>query len=549
MKNKIATIFIILFSGLCGMGVMAQQPQDSLSAFYTPYRLAMQLLYQSQPALPQDSAAFAGEWQRLYTNLKRVSDSIAVGNTTTAPIYFELQRLIDKVTLNTDKDSLQPRLTSLYQYISRHQYAIVENSTQFTKVAQCLMGIRNDSLTSQLEIARFSTRFVRQLYMQLDTRNWDATQNRAFVNYFAAQYANMGNIGMAEKIYRLLNDLWVTEQPSPFLRYFSLPEEVKLRSATMGYTNSTWKQLPKGKLVLFAQEEDLSELVYLITTLRAFDERYRDEYDAVIVCNRNNINSAYLKVIKQNLAFENYYIALMDAGWMQKQSPLPAALLIDAQDSVVYQAQHISRLFEKLNSPIEAAYLQSEEVRLADLAARKEQLKQKAAQMADSVQYRVTHQKITFILKGLWEEGLVTRLTPVRYSQTDTLPDTTLPYLAQLEVQHPQYIDYQLLVMVNGKKQEITITSGDNYRKTVRYATPSQSQAHEAIQNIDKNLGLSDQYGNLLKTYPFQQSAFIKYIIMQAENAEKEVQQAIHSVKKGKKVLQRYAEVKKKQRR
>lgn len=541
-------IYMILFLCLLSIGGMAQQPPDSLSALYAPYREAMGLLYQSQPALPQDSAAFAGEWQRLHTGLKRVSDSIAVGNSTPAPVYFELQRLIDRVTFNTRKDSLPPRLQSLYHYVGRHQDVLVENRTHFNKVAECLMGIRNDSLTGQLEIARFSTRFVRELYRQLDTRNWDATQRLTFVNFFAAQYANMSNTGMAEKIYRLLTDLWVEEQPSsPMVQYFSLPEDIKFRSAAMGYTSRSWKYLNKGKIVLYAREEDMSEIVYLITTLRAYDMRYRGGYDAVIVCDRKHITDNYLQAIKQNLAFDDYYIAMIDEDGTKKQGPLPAGLLLDANDKVVYQAHHITELCEKLYGPIEAAYLQSEEVRLADLARQKEQLKRKAAQMADKVQYRVTHQHITFILKGLWEEGLSTQLTPVRYSETDTIPDTTLPYLAQLEVQHPQYTAYQLLVWVNGEKQEVTITSGDAFRKTVRYATPAQGQFHEAIQSIDKNLGLTATYGYLLKSYPFQQSAFIKYINGQAESAEKEVQQAIHSVKKAEKVLQRYADAKKEQ--
>jgi hypothetical protein len=167
--------------------------------------------------------------------------------------------------------------------------------------------------------------------------------------------------------------------------------------------------------------------------------------------------------------------------------------------------------------------------------------------MADKVQYRVSHHNITFILKGLWEEGLSTQLMPVRLSETDAQPDTTKPYLAQLLVNHPQYTAYQLLVWVNGEKQEVTITSGDAYRKTVRYTTPADGQCHEAIQRIDKNLGLAARYGNLLKSYPFQQTAFISYISGQTDRAAKEVQQAIHSVKQAENVLQRYAAVKKEQ--
>ncbi|MCP4420016.1 MAG: hypothetical protein GY805_25695, partial [Chloroflexi bacterium] len=95
----------------------------------------MSLLYQSQPALPQDSAAFAKEWQRLNAELKRVSDNLGVANTTEAATYFELQRLVDLITFNTNPDSLPPRLNRLYGYTAAHQSAILENATQFNKVA------------------------------------------------------------------------------------------------------------------------------------------------------------------------------------------------------------------------------------------------------------------------------------------------------------------------------------------------------------------------------------------------------------------------------
>ncbi|MCP4091231.1 MAG: hypothetical protein GY746_15785, partial [Gammaproteobacteria bacterium] len=146
--NKTAIFFILL---ACWVQAQAQQPVDSLSALYAPYRGAMGMLYQSQPALPQDSTAFAREWQRLNTELKHVSDSVTVANTTEAATYYELQRLVDLITFNTKPDSLPPRLNRLYSYTAAHQNAILENSTHFNKVANCLMGIRNDSLRNEVK--------------------------------------------------------------------------------------------------------------------------------------------------------------------------------------------------------------------------------------------------------------------------------------------------------------------------------------------------------------------------------------------------------------
>ena len=131
------------------------------------------------------------------------------------------------------------------------------------------------------------------------------------------------------------------------------------------------------------------------------------------------------------------------------------------------QANAYQSLFKKLNAPVEAKKEQEVAAYWADIAQKKDSIAQRAIQTKDSISYRATHQNITFVLKGLWQEDLTTQLSPVRWTETNTEPDssaersrsTKKPYLAQFEVRHPQYAVYELPVLVTGKKQQITITA------------------------------------------------------------------------------------------
>ncbi len=542
--NKTAIFFILLS---CWAQAQAQQPVDSLSALYAPYRGAMGMLYQSQPALPQDSTAFAREWQRLNTELKHVSDSVTVVNTTEAATYFELRRHVDLITFNTKPDSLPPRLNRLYGYTAAHQNAILENSIQFNKVAQCLMGIRNDSLRNDLKIAAFSAQFVQALYRQLDTKDWDNTDKHYFFSFFAGQYANMGNMRMAEKIYRQFDALLVQEQPAPKRMHFTLPNDLQFRNGVMHYTSIRWKDLKKGKIIIHVQQQDLFNMVYLITTLRAFDVAYRNNYDVVIVRDRNIVTDEYLRAVKRNLAFDEYYIATIDSALMASLGKMPAVLLLNAYDEVGFQTNNITTLFKNLNAPLEAQHNQSELRRLAALAQKKEALKQRTIQAKDNISYQTEHKNITFVLKGNWEENLSTQLTPMRWSETDTIVDTTKPYLAQFEVKHPQYQVYQLMVLVNGKQQEISITSNWLNQKELSCSQNEQAGFHEARQNIDSTLMLESNYNSIIANYPFQASPFIKNLKQKQEELMAYKQDIFISIKKPKQrsLLEKYAEKKK----
>ncbi|MCP3908724.1 MAG: hypothetical protein GY712_11995, partial [Oceanicoccus sp.] len=320
-----------------------------------------------------------------------------------------------------------------------------------------------------LKIAAFNAQFAQALYRQLDTKGWDNTAKLHFFSFFAAQYANMGNIRMAEKFYRQFDTLLVQEQPAPKRMHFTLPNDLQFRNGVMHYTSLSWKDLRKGKIIIHAQQQDLFNMVYLITTLRAFDVAYRNNYDVVIVRDRNIVTDEYLRAVKRNLAFDEYYIATIDSALMASLGEMPAVLLLNAYDEVEFQTNNITTLFKKLNAPLEAQHEQSELRRLAALAQKKEALKQRTVQTKNNISYQTKHKNITFILKGNWEENLSTQLSPVRWNETDTIVNTTKPYLAQFEVKHTQYPVYQLLVLVSGKAQEITITAGFPNTKQVRY--------------------------------------------------------------------------------
>jgi hypothetical protein len=322
---------------------------------------------------------------------------------------------------------------------------------------------------------------------------------------------------------------------------------LQFQNGSLYYTGKNWQNLQKGKIILYPQHQDLYTLVYLISNLRAFDIAYRVLYDVVVLYDSTTISTDYLNTIKQNLAFDDYYLTPITYGTRVSKRSLPAAMLLNSENEVVYKTQHLNALFKKLNEPIEAQKNQEKAAYDAGLAQQKEALKNKALQMADSTRYKVTHSNITFTLKGLWEEGLITQLSPVRYSETEALPDTTKPYLARFEVKHQQYVSYKLLVFVNGKSQEITITSGNLYKKTEKFFERKNRKFHQAIETIDQSLYQQANYAYLLKNYPFKNTPFTSHIKKQETAAIEKEKKAIASVKSSKNILQRYAEAKRKQ--
>ncbi|MCP3909275.1 MAG: hypothetical protein GY712_14830, partial [Oceanicoccus sp.] len=182
------------------------------------------------------------------------------------------------------------------------------------------------------------------LYRQLDTKDWDNTDKHYFFSFFATQYANMGNMGMTEKFYRQFDTLLVQEQTAPKRQHFTLANNLQFRNGAMHYTSISWKDLKKGKIIIHAQQQDLFNMVYLITTLRAFDMAYRNNYDVVIVRDRHTVTDEYLRAIKRNLAFDEYYIATIDPAMMASLGEMPAVLQLNANDEVEYQTNHITTL-------------------------------------------------------------------------------------------------------------------------------------------------------------------------------------------------------------
>jgi hypothetical protein len=119
--------------------------------------------------------------------------------------------------------------------------------------------------------------------------------------------------------------------------------------------------------------------------------------------------------------------------------------------------------------------------------------------------------------------------------------------MAIFTVVHPEYLVYHMLVLVNGKPQEITITSGNLYKKTVSYLNGKVRKNQQAIAAIDQSLALQANYATIQKNYPFQQTAFINHIKKQEAAAVKLEKKTIRHTKGVKKVLQRYVEVKRKE--
>ena len=522
----------------------AQQPKDTLAQLYRPYRSAMDILLQSQRAMPQDSVVFAKEWQRLHSGLKHLSDSIATNNTTKAPIYFEFQRLIDQVTYNTQKDSLQPRLNNLYAYTALHQNALVENGPQFNKIAKCLIEVRNDQALSESAIIAHNASLISALYKQLNTTAWDTKKHQDFVSFFAAQYTNTNNIGMAEKLYRQFDSVLVHKETAPKPNAYVFSDSLNFINGLLKPTNKTWKDLKKGKIVIQPQEQSLFQLVYLIRTLWAWDKTYKNEYDIIVLRNKESITDEFLKATKRNLAFANYHIAsytTKDSVWAQG---LPRYAMLSPNNTIDFATQNPITFFKQLNIPIAAQqadydqrYKASREKREAARA------KELALPIDASEKYSATQEEIQVSLRGHWQDSLSVKISPVRWSDTDTLPSTKKPYLAKLEIKLKDYTMHQQFVLVTGKKQHLNLLGDRAFKITPNYQRKKNNRWHKALTTIDNTLMVEYNYNYLIASYPFPGSDFVGHLKKKQQATASQRNKAIQRIrnKKAKAVLQKYA--------
>lgn len=538
-------IYISTFILLLAFSGFAQQ--DTLAQLSKPYQTAMGMLNQLHQSMPQDSLAIAQERQRLHTNYMRLADSLQQHTEPNKATHFETQRLIDGINYRKNDAQLNDQLEALYSYAAQHQNTLVEEDSQLLKIAQCVVGVTPEGVTNETQIIQQNARHIQDFYQHLDTSHWTEEMHQRFISFFAAQYINIGSVRKTEKLYRHFDSLFVHETTNDDLKNFSLPDSLRFQNGMMALTPQNWTSLPKDKIVVQLSGKNLFDYVYLVSLLRTVHRNYAEEYDVVLLQSTYEQHQAYLSNVKRNLDFADYYIATASTEVIDTASHLPAVFIVNAKNEVTYQASHTNSLFKKLNTSVEAAKDLADEERLADLAQRKEALKQRAILTQDSISYRATHQNMSFTLKGVWEEGLSTQLTPIQWNEDDSLPDTTYPYMATFEVMHPQYRAYELLVLVTGKKQQITITSGDLYKKTVSYAQTKNGQFHEAIETIDQSQSLQTIYAYLLDNYPFKETAFLANIAEQEKTAKTQEQETISSLKNANELLQRYADAKREQ--
>jgi hypothetical protein len=526
----------------------AQQPKDTLAQLYRPYQGAMSILLQNQRAMPRDSLVFAQEWQRLNARLKHLSDSIAANNTTKAPIYFEYQRLIDQVTYNTHKDSLQPRLNNLYAYTALHQDALVENGPQFNKIAKCLVGVTNDQALTESAIIAHNTSLINALYKQLNTTGWDAKKHQDFFSFFAAQYTNTSNIGMAEKLYRQFDSLLVHKETTPKPNPYVFLDSLNFVNGLLKSTNKTWKDLKKGKIVIQPQEQSLFALVYLVRTLWAWDKTYQKDYDIIVLRNKDVITDEFLKATKRNLAFYNYHIAsytAQDSLWMQG---LPRYATLTPNNTIDFASQDWITFFNHLNVPIAAQQAVYDKQYKETLQKRKAARQKVLALPIDaSEKYSNSHQRVKVTLKGYWQDSLSTKITPVRWTETDTLPKTKKPYLAQLQVFSRADRMHQCFVFVNGKKQNISLMADRAFNINQSYKRKKNTEWYNALTTIDSTLMLQTNYELLIASYPFAKSDFVSQLKIKQKSTESIRSKIIKGIrnKKSQAILQQYADKKK----
>lgn len=540
MRTYILSIALLL------VALQTKAQQDTIAQLHQPYQTAMGMLNQLQNTTPKDSVVISKEWQRINTAYKQLSDSLQQHKEQIG-IHFEAQCLIDAINYRRNDEKIQEQLHTLFSYVNQHQSELLEDDVQFTKIAQCLMGITPEGETNETKLIDYNARVIQDFYTQLDSATWTDEVHQRFITAFATAYLKIGSVRKAEKLFRHFDTLFVKPTTTKAIKKFSLPDSTSFYNPYLMRTTLNWASLQKGKIVIRPKGENLFDFVYLISLMRTIHREYAEEYDIVLVRHSDEELNAYLNAVKQNLAFSDYYLATYKQDTLAAENNLPAVMMVNAEGKVTYQAYHTNELFKELNAPIEAKKEQELKAYRADIEQKKDSLTQRALQAKDSISYRATHENITFILKGLWDEDLSTELHPVQWSATDTVSATKKPYLAQFKVRHPQYLVYQFQVLVTGKKQEITIISGYPNQKEVRYAKHENAAFYQAIQTIDQSQAQVSNYNYVLESYPFQNTAFVSYVQEALEQAKEKEQEAITSVKNGKTVLTRYADEKRKQ--
>lgn len=499
--NNVIKLLLLLYITTT---VKGQEKNLSPAEIYKPYSRAIGYLHQAQQSLPENPV-ISQEIERVHSTLANLSLEILTGDNKDQFAYFELQRLVDKIIFYTNEDELDALLTEFYAHISAYQDKLITNQAQLTKIAQCIMSLSPKTFPVPNEIAKYKARHIRELYNYMGTDDWDYDQRLNFINVFVGQYAKMSNLSMSEKMYRQFDDLLVNDKQTTSIETFSIPQQITYMNGRLNFTDVSWNILKKNKIVISVEEEDLYHLVYLVNTLRTYDQAYKNEYDIVIVCDKDKISSNFIKAVKQNLAFDDFFIARVDQNWQENHLKMPIGLLVNKDNKVTYQADHISKIFKKLNTPLEKEYIKNETKRRKDLAKKKATQRQKAINKLDSIAYKEVYGNIVFTLKGLWQDNLETRLTPV---EGENNPD--MPYLAVFEVFNSQYQVFQELILVTGKEQNIDIYSDYQYQKRLTYKDQDNARFYEAIKAIDICLQEKQSYNYLHSIYPFQNGEFVE---------------------------------------
>jgi len=537
LKNIYSLIFI--FTTLLSY---AQSTQDNLGSLLQEYQSALGLIYQSQAALPQDSVLMAQEMKRLKANYKQAADSILKVYPDAGP-YFELQRRIDAVNFAEDTESRNQHLDALYQHAAQHQMELVDNGMQLNKIAQCLMGVNDGVLRSEIETIQRQAKMVNEFYQHLDTSGWELRTHQTFFGYFASQYSNMSNIGMAEKFYRQFEDLIIDEKPFEELKSFSLPENISYVNGFLQPKNRINYNYTRPLIIINPQQESLLDLVYIIRTLWAFDKTHRPKYDAVLLRNTNRISDEFLIAIKNNLAFGDYYIANYPSRNLKFNDDAPAYMLVDREGQVTFQTNNIIAFFKNLNEPIEASELANDKKREKQKALRQKRQDSLAVLPADTTQrYTFEHDNITFTLSGKWEDELSSELSPVQWSEKNTATNTSIPYLAVFSVKHPKYPVYQQIIMVTDAEQKIHINSDQLSQKQLEFEQEQHEKIHESLENIDICLAEQANYNYLINAYPFQNTDFIKSLKAKSQQIGRHIQAIADDFenKKVKAILRKY---------
>ncbi len=359
---------------------------------------------------------------------------------------------------------------------------------------------------------------------------------------------------MAEKLYGQFDTLLVAPMPLPKATRVQLPDSLPFLNGFLKPTNTSWQYLSKSKIVIQRQAESLFDLVYLIRTLWAWDKTYQNNYSMVVLRNKEIITDEFLKVAKRNLAFSNYYIASYTSQNADVVADLPHFSIVNADGSIAFATNNPITFFAHLNVPFAAQQAKYDQQYKDSLKKQEQNRKKELALPIDiSEKYSASHQHIQVSLKGYWQDSLSTRLTPVRWSETDTLPNTTLPYMAQLQVfsRASKFSRarkmYQCFVLVNGKKQNISLLADRAFNISVNYKRKKNARWQNILTTIDSTLMLESNYNSIIANYPFQASPLIKNLKQKQEELVAYKQEIFKSIKKRKQrsLLEKYTEEKK----